>query len=243
MHSIAAPETPIERECPKFPVGSPRRAALALLFYWTFLALAGPAVRSQDFSDPSDIIKYSHSRQPSPGRKSALPEIDGRIQNCTTAKPGWYGVTLDLENGKQIHVIVAPSTKFYQDDHPIEANAAYPQLHQGEKIRALHNPETDEAVRTIIITDLMFETPPAEIDGTIRLASGVKGGAYSLSLTLEKGGEIQTIVDSQTKFWRENKPMESAAAYPQLIAGQKVRILPKSTIAGSPVSDLMFVDR
>jgi hypothetical protein len=49
-------------------------------------------------------------------------------------------------------------------------------------------------------------------------------------------------VDQQTKFYKDDKPMESAAAYLRLKAGQKVRILPKST--GNPlISDLMFVDR
>ena len=220
-----------------------RRSPVLACFYWLLVALAAPLLRGQDFSDPADIMKYFHSRQQQPGQKSTLPEIDGSIQNCTTAKPGWYGVTLDLENGKQIHVIVAPSTKFYKDDKPIDANAAYPQLRQGQKIRALHNPGTDEAVRAIIITDLMFVTPPAEIDGTIRSAASAKAGSFSLTLTLDKGGEIQMTVDPQTKFYQDYKPMESAVAYPLLTAGRKVRILPKSRDAAAAISDLMFVDR
>lgn len=222
---------------------SPGFRLIALLSVWIFVAVSAPILRGQDFSDPADIMKYLHPRQQQPGQKSALPEIDGKIQNCTTAKPGWYGVTLDLDNGKQIHVIVAPSTKFYKDYKPIDANAAYPQLRQGEKIRALHNPETDEALRTIVITDLMFQTPPAEVDGTIRSASSGKAGSYSLALKLDKGGEVQMAIDPQTKFYKDNKPMETSAAYPRLIAGQKVRILPRSADANAPVSDLMFVDR
>lgn len=217
-----------------------RRLVFTFLF-WFLVVLAVPILRGQDFSDPADIMKYRQQQQA--GQKSALPEIDGSIQACTTAKPGWYGVTLDLGNGKQIHVIVAPSTKFYKDDKPIDANAAYPQLHQGQKIRTLHNPATDEAVRAIIITDLMFETPPPEIAGIIRSASSAKAGSFSLALTLDKGGEIQMTVDPQTKFYKNYKPMESAAAYPLLTAGQKVRILPKSVAANAPISDLMFVDR
>ena len=216
--------------------------ALAFLV-WFLVGCAAPILKGQDFSDPADILKYFQSRQQQPGQKSTLPEIDGSIQNCTTAKPGWYGVALDLENGKQIHVIVAPSTKFYKDDKPIDANAAYPQLRQGQKIRALHNPGTDEAVRAIIITDLMFVTPPAEIDGTIRSAASAKAGSFSLTLTLDKGGEIQMTVDPQTKFYQDYKPMESAVAYPLLTAGRKVRILPKSKDAAAAISDLMFVDR
>ena len=233
----------MSRGRPKSAMDSPSRPIPAFLFFWILAALAAPVLRGQDFGDPSDIIKYFHSRQQSPGQKSTLPEIAGRIQNCTTAKPGWYGVTLDLENGKQIHVVVAPSTKFYKDYKPIDANAAYPQLRQWQRIRALHNPSTDETLRSIIITDLMFETPPAEVAGTIRSASSLKAGSYSLALTLDKGGEIKMVVDPQTKFYKDNKPMESAAAYPRLIAGQKVRILPKSTAANPPISDLMFVDR
>jgi len=231
------------RERPNSTMNAPGRPILTFLLSWILIALAAPILSGQDFADPSDIINYFHSRQLPPGQKPALPEIDGKIQNCTTAKPGWYGVTLDLENGKQIHVIVAPSTKFYKDYKPIDANAAYPQLHQGQKIRALHKPETDEALRSIIITDLMFETPPPEITATIRSASSSKAGSYALALTSDKGGEIQMLVDPQTKFYKDYKPMESVAAYPRLIAGQKVRILPKSTAANSSISDLMFVDR
>lgn len=225
----------------KLKVSTATRPVFAFL-YWFIIAFAASALRGQDFSDPADIMKYRQQQQP--GQKSTLPEIDGSIQNCTTAKPGWYGVTLDLGNGKQIHVIVAPSTKFYKDDKPIEASAAYPQLRQGQKIRALHNPGTDEAVRAIIITDLMFETPPAEIDGVIGTASSAKAaGTFLLALTLDKGGEIQMTVDPQTKFYKDDKPMESAAAYRLLTAGQKVRILPKSAAVNAPISDLMFVDR
>jgi len=239
MEPIIASDASVPVGRRKSAMTSPGLSGFAFLCFWILGALAAPVLRGQDFSDPADIIKYFHS----PAQKSALPEIDGKIQNCTTAKPGWYGVTLDLENGKQIHVIVAPSTKFYKDNKPIDANAAYPQLRQGQKIRALHNPATDEALRNIIITDLMFEAPPVEIDGTIRSASSAKAGFYSLALTLEKGGEIQMVIDLQTKFYKDYKPMESAAAYPRLVAGQKVRVLPKSTAANAPISDLMFVDR
>jgi hypothetical protein len=243
IHPIEAHDASTSRQRPTITRGALGFPLFAFVRYRLLVAMAASVSMGQDFSDPADIIKYFHSRQQSPGQKSTLPEIDGKIQNCTTAKPGWYGVTLDLENGKQLHVIVAPSTKFYKDYKPLDSNAAYPQLHQGQKIRALHNPETDEALRNIIITDLMFETPPPEIDGTIRSVSNTKAGSYSLALALEKGGQVQMVVDPQTKFYVDYKPMEAAAAYARLIAGQKVRILQKSTAADSPIADLMFVDR
>ena len=78
----------------------------------TLLAcVASSEVRATDFADPGDMILYMHRQRAS---HSTLPEIDGTIVGVTTAKPSWYGVSLKLDNGKLLRVVVAPATKFLQ---------------------------------------------------------------------------------------------------------------------------------
>jgi len=202
--------------------------------------LVAQAVLAQDFADPDTMI-FRQKRKVAP---AARPEVDGTIESTSTAKPGWYSIVLKLDNGKSLRVVVAPATKFYKDYAPIDSPAAYPQLVNGCKIRMLHDPQQDEALRNIIITDLMFETPPVEYAGTIKIAATTATGVYDLTVNLEKGAERHLSVDPKTKFWKDNKPLEAAAAYPQLVAGARIRALEKPAPGVQHwTSDLMFVDR
>lgn len=211
---------------------------------WLLAAIAVLGVRqaaSQDFSDPGDMLLYQHQQR---ADHSALPEVDATIESTTSAKPGWYGVNVKLDNGKEIRVIVVPATRFWKDYAPIAAASAYPMLAQGCKIRALHDPQQDLALRNIIITDLMFESPPVEFSGTIKTAAQPRPGAYDLTVALDKGEEHHLSVDQKTKFWKDNQPMDQALALPKLAAGQKIRALETAAPAGQHhTSDLMFVDR
>jgi hypothetical protein len=210
---------------------------------WILAILAGLSVSNgiaQDFSDPADILTYKHKQQ---ANHAASPEIDGTILATSSAKPGWYGVDLKLDNGKQIRVIVVPATRFFKDYISIASPAAYPQLVQGCKIRALHDPDQDLLLRNIILTDLMFSSPPVEFAGTIKAAASAQPGVYDLTVTLDKGGEHHFNVDQQTKFWKKDQPFDQAKAYAQLTSGQKIRALETAAPAGQHhTSDLMLVD-
>jgi len=227
-----------------FPKAAPlsRRGNRCLLFLvglvWVVAVIGFSRAKAQDFSDPADILRYKQ-------QNAQRAEIAGTIRETTTNKPGWYGVFIALGEGKQVHVIIAPSTKFYKDGDSINADAAYPQIKAGQKIRALHNPQTDEAVRNIIITDLMFVNPPPEVDGVIgATASGKRAGTSVLVIALDKGGEVHLVIDAKTVFWSsDNKPLDPTAAHSRLAAGQKVRMMPRTSGDGASVSDVMFVDR
>jgi len=182
--------------------------------------------------------------QKQPIGRSSLPELDGSIELITTAKPGWYSVVLNVENGKPLKMLVVPATKFFKDYMPLPAAAAYPLLVKGCKIRVLHDPDKDEALHNIIITDLMFETPPVEFSGTIKVATSTVSGVYDLTVNLKDGGEHHLNLDQKTKYWRDNKPIDLSTAYPQLVPGQMIRALEKPAPGARHwTSDVMFVDR
>jgi hypothetical protein len=201
--------------------------------------LSAHEVLAGDFADPDTMI-FQQKRK---ADHASLPEVDGTIESTSTAKPGWYGVVLKLDNGNVLRVVVAPATKFFKDYTPIDAPAAYPQLVHGCKIRALHDPEKDELLRNIIITDLMFESPPVEFAGTIKVTASTAPGVYDLTVHLANGVEHHFLIDQKTKFWKDDKPFDSAAAYRQLAAGQKIRALEKLAPGGQHrTPDLMLVD-
>jgi hypothetical protein len=203
--------------------------------------LAASETVAQDFSDPADILRY---RQKQKAGDAGLPEIAGAIETATTAKPGWYALGLKLDNGKEIKVVVVPATKFYKDYAPIDSAAAYPQLVQGCKIRALHDPEQDLLLRNIIVKDLMFESPPVEYAGAIKTSASSKPGVYDLTVNLKGGGERHLNLDPKTKYWKDNKPIDPTTAYPQIAAGQKIRALEKPAPNNQRcISDVMFVDK
>lgn len=217
------------------------RSWLAAFIVSILACFAAHEVLAQDFADPDTMIFRQKQQKKD---HSSLPEVDGTIESVSTNKPGWYGVALKLGNGNSLRVVVVPATKFFKDYAPIDAQAAYPQLINGCKIRTLHDPEQDQLLRNIIVTDLMFETPPVEIAGTIKIAVNPKPGVYDLTVDLGKGGEHQLEIDPKTKFWKNDKPFDSTAAYPKLAAGQKIRALEKPAPGGQrQTSDLMFVDR
>jgi len=211
-------------------------AAVALL-----ACMISTEARATDFTDPGDMITYMHRQRAS---HSTLPEIDGTIVGVTSAKPAWYGLSLKLDNGKLLRVVVAPATKFYKDYSPIAPAAAYPLLVNGCKVRALHDPDKDESLRNIIVADLMFESPPVESAGTIKLAASSAPGVYDLTVTLDNSAEHHFSIDQKTKFWRDYKPVDLPAAYPQLAPGQKIRAMEKR-LPGDKfyTSDVMFVDK
>jgi len=216
----------------------PSRLAATLLAL--FACLMARETSASDFADPADTMTYLHRQK---AGDAGLPEIAGSMESASTAKPGWYSLVLKLDNGKEVRVVVVPATKFYKDYAPIESAAAYPQLLKGCKIRALHDPEQDLALRNIIIKDLMFESPPVEFAGTIKKAAPATPGVYDLTLDLKDGGERHLNLDQKTKYWKDDKPLD-ASAYPQLTTGQKIRALEKPAPGNQRcISDVMFVDR
>lgn len=216
-------------------VSHPVAASIVLIF----ACFSAQEVLAGDFADPDTMIFQQKRR----ADHSSLPEVDGTIESTSTAKPGWYGVVLKLENGNMLRVVVVPATKFFKDYAPIDPAAAYPQLVNGCKIRALHDPENDQLLRNIIITDLMFESPPVEFAGTIKIAASAAPGVYDLTVDLANGVEHHLSIDQKTKFWKDDKPLDSSAAYRQLAAGQKIRALEKPAPGGQHrTSDLMVVD-
>lgn len=221
----------------EFSLGKVRFAAIILQI---FACLAGHEALATDFADPGDTMIYLQKQK---AGHSSYPEIDGTIESTSTAKPGWYGVVLKLDNGKSIRVIVVPATKFYKDYAPVSSPDAYHLLVKGCKIRALHNPDQDEVLRNIIVTDLMFTTPPVELAGTIKGETSAGAGAYDLTVDLADGSERHLNVDQKTKFWKNYKPLDPFAAYPQLTAGQKFRAMDTAAPGNQRhISDLMFVD-
>jgi len=220
----------------RLPILRPGTAILSLL-----AALSPLRSAASDFSDPADILAFKRSQN---ATHTTFPELNGSIESASTAKPGWYGLMLKQGDGKLIKVIVSPATKFFKDYAPIEPAAAYPQLAQGAKVRALHNPENDVVLHTIIVTDLMFETPPVELAGTIKAAASPRPGVFDLTVSLAKGGERRLSIDEKTKFYQDYKPIDAARAYPQLAIGRKIRALEKPAPGGQrQISDVMFVDR
>ena len=205
-----------------------------------FAGLAAHQAFAQDFSDPADVLTYQHKQK---AGHASLPEIDATIESTSTAKPGWYALNLKLDNGKALKVIVVPATRFYRDYAPLDSAAAYPLLVQGCKIRALHDPDQDLVLHNIVVTDLMFSSPPVEWAGTLKGVVSLQPGVYDLTVTLNKGGEHHLNVDGLTKFWKNNQPLEQKQAYPQLNVGAKVRALETAAPGGlHRVSDLMLVD-
>jgi hypothetical protein len=216
------------------------RNRLAAFAVSIFACFAAHEVLAQDFADPDTMIFRPKQKTD----HSSLPEVAGTIESISTEKPGWYGVVLKLENGNKLRVVVVPATKFFKDYAPIDPPTAYPQLVNGCKIRTLHDPENDQLLRNIIVTDLMFETPPVEFAGVIKIATTSTPDVYDLTVKLEKDAEHHLHLDPKTKFWKNDKPLEASAAYPQLLRGQKIRALEKPAPGGAfRTSDLMFVDR
>lgn len=195
---------------------------------------------AQDLSDPADLMLYLHKQK---AGDKGLPEIAGTIESATTAKAGWYGLNLKLDNGRELRVMVVPATKFYKDYAPIEPAAAYPQLAKGSKIRGLHDPDQDLLLRNIVLKDLMFESPPVEFAGTIKNASSAKPGNYDLTLSLKEGGERHLNIEPKTNFWTGDKPLPAASAYPHLTTGQVIRALEKPAPGNQRfISDVLLVD-
>jgi len=227
--------------------GSGRNCATALILLLLVCLTARDVLAATDFADPGDTMLFLHNRnrtsKPNTGH-STLPELDGTIEAISTAKPGWYCIALKLDSEKPLKVFVVPATKFFKDYAPLPSAEGYPLLVKGCKIRALHDPEKDEALRNITLTDLMFETPPVEFAGTIKVSASTVPGVYDLTVNLKDGGERHLNLDPKTKYWKDNKPIDLAAAYPQLVPGQMIRALEKPAPGGRRwTSDLMFVDR
>jgi len=105
-------------------------------------------LRAQDFSDPADILRYQAQSKPI--------EADGTIRGATTNKPGWYLVTMDGLDGKGFNVLLTPATKYWEHDQPLDAAKAYAKIVQGQKVRFLHKPAFDNALRRTWACDLMF---------------------------------------------------------------------------------------
>jgi hypothetical protein len=212
-------------------------AALAGLL----LANPRPALQAQDFSDPGDLLMEAAKRA---AAAKNPPEIDGTIKSLTTAKVGWYGLDLQTEDGRRIHVMVVPKTKFYADYKEIKPAAAYPQIKEGQRLRLLHDPSTDDALHQIIAMALMFVPPPIETDGTIKTATPAKPDGFDVVLEIDKGGKRRATIGAKTKFYKDYKPIDPKAALPQLVPGQKVRALSEPP-AKEPlaITDLMFVDQ
>ena len=223
----------------KFGLGKHWLAVFLLPFFADFFPRHAGA---SDLSDPADLLSHLHKQK---AGDAGLPEIAGAIKSATTAKPGWYALALKLDNGKELKVVVVPATRFYKDYTPIDSPAAYPQLVKGCRIRALHDPEQDLALRNIIVKDLMFESPPVEYAGTIKTSASSKPGLYDLTVNLKGGEERHLSLDPKTKFWKDdNTAIADAVAYRQLKVGQKIRALEKPAPGDQRiVSDVMFVDK
>jgi hypothetical protein len=197
-----------------------------------------PRASATDFADPADILSYQQSQKAS---HAGLPELAGSIASISSAKPAWYAISLALADGRKLNIIVAPATKFFKDYTPLDSPSACRLLVQGCKIRALHNPENDQLLGNIVITDLMFETPPVEFAATIKSAASPHPGVYDLAVKVEKGEERRFNLDEKTKYYQNYQPIDPAKAYPQLIAGKKVRAIEKVGPGGQRrISDLMF---
>jgi hypothetical protein len=180
---------------------------------WLFLAaafLVAHAAWAQDFSDPADILTF---RQKQKANHATLPEVAAAIESTSSAKPGWYALHLKLDNGNALNMIVVPVTRFFQDYAPIAAADAHPLLVKGARIRALHDLEQDLLLRNIIVTDLMFSSPPVELTGVIQAATSERPGVYDLTAILDHGETHHLYLDEKTKFWKAYKPLESAQAY------------------------------
>jgi hypothetical protein len=213
----------------------------AAAFAGLLLATPRCTLQAQDFSDPGDLLVEAAKRA---AAAKNPPEIDGTIKSLSTAKAGWYGLELQTEDGRQFHVMVVPKTKFYADYKAIKPAAAYAQIKEGQRLRLLHDPSTDDALHQIIAMALMFVPPPIETDGTIKTATPAKPDGFDLVLEIDKGGKRRATISAKTKFYKDYKPIEAKAALAQLLPGQKVRVLSEPP-AKEPlaITDLMFVDR
>ena len=223
----------------EFSLGIGRFAALILAISACLVARNVSA--QTDFADPGDTMIYLQKQKAS---HSSYPELDGTIDSTSTAKPGWYAITLNLDNGKSLKVMVVPATRFYKDYTPLASHDAYSLLIKGCKIRVLHDPDKDQLLRNIIITDLMFPSPPVECAGTIKNSLSTVPGVYDLTVDLKDGSERHLYLDPKTKFWKNNEQIDLSTAYPQLVAGHKFRAMEVPTPNGQQwTSDLMFVDQ
>src|SRR5580658_6792692 len=61
-----------------------------------------------------------------------------------------------------------------------------------------------------------------EVAGTIESTSTAKPGWYSVVLKLDNGKSLRVVVVPATKFYKDYAPIDSAAAYPQLVNGCKI---------------------
>ncbi len=124
-----------------------------------------PALRAQDVPRPEEIKRYEELT------KSV--ELNGTIRSAATAKPGWYHLVMEGENGKPFVVLLTPDTKFYEHYQAMEADKAYARTVVGQKVRLIHRPAFDEALRGLWASDVMFvkdwneHPPPAPTKPTV----------------------------------------------------------------------------
>ncbi len=134
------------------------KAVLLSLCVCTFAAAGALALHAQDFPQQEEIKRYEELTR--------SVELNGTIRSAATAKPGWYLLAMDGEDGKPFVVLLTPDTKFYEHYQPLDADQGYAKTVVGQKVRLIHKPAFDEALHRIWASDVMYvkdwnEHPPA----------------------------------------------------------------------------------
>jgi hypothetical protein len=114
-------------------------------------------------------------------------------------------------------------------------------------LRATDLSDPSEIIRRNAEQNQQQQGQNVEVDGLIESVKPGDTGWFSLILELDNGNQITVIVYPQTKFYQNNKPMDTAAAYKLLARGQKIRMLHNTYmdtyVKHTMISDLMFVDK
>jgi hypothetical protein len=114
-------------------------------------------------------------------------------------------------------------------------------------LRATDLTDPSEIIRGNAAQNQRQQGQNLEVDGMIESVKPGNTGWFSLILELDNGNQITVIVYPKTKFYQNNKPMDTAAACKLLAHGQKIRMLHNTYMdtytKHTMISDLMFVDK